>query len=191
MIHTVHVERMADIQLGLRKLNERWQQTREEALIGALTIGGFTEAVMDRTPESLTDRYRDPVSTVKDNKYGQARLLKSMFYNRTDYKHPTFFVQRKAGGCSVIFGPSASADVPYAKAMHEHKTPQGVVSHPVEYKIIGPNGKERTIKKWTKGWSKEASGPKYIEKPWDDKRFNTERELVKNIDAELEKVGLL
>jgi len=190
MRKTVHVDSMADIQLGLKDLNARWREIREEALTGALLHGGFTEAVMDRTPQSLTDRYRYADGR-KNNRYGMARLLKSMFYNPTNPDSPTFYIQRRMDSCSVIFGPSASADVPYAKAMHESKTPYGMNSHRIEVKIMGADGKERTVTKWTKGWSKKDTGPKYIAKPWDDNRFETEKQLIRNIDAELEKVGLI
>lgn len=188
---TKSIDSIADLLTGLDQLNEDWRTIREEALTGALIAGGFTEDVIRRTPESKTDRYRDPYTKRKNPKYGNAALLKSMFFDPHNQKSANFFIQKRTNGVDVVFGPSASAGVDdYARAMHESKTPQGQVSQPYTVEV-GKGENKTTITRWTPGWSKESSGPKYIEKPWNDRRFETEKHTVKNIDAELKRRGLM
>ena len=188
---TKSIDSIADLVTGLDDVAKEWNTIREEALTGALIAGGFTEQVLKRTPESKTDRYRDPYTKKKNPRYGNAALLKSMFYDPHNQKSANFFIQKRTNGVDVVFGPSASAGVDdYARAMHESKTPQGQVSQPYQVEV-GKGDHKTTITRWTPGWSKASSGPKYIEKPWNDRRFETEAQTVKNIDAELKRRGLM
>ena len=177
---TKSIDSMADLILGIDQVQREWSRMREDAMAGALINGGFTEQVIRTTPMSLLARYKDRKDAYR---YGKQRLLLSMFHNDTEATVGDFVIHRRMDGVDFLFGPSPSANVPYAGRIHESKVPATEESRQVKL----PSG--RTV--WTAGWSRAGRASHYISKPWDDNRFETERELVKNMDAQLRQRGLM
>lgn len=188
----VRVDSVADFVAGIKGFQDDWEEIRRDALLDALLKGGFVNDVIKRTPRSEYARYKNRAD---GHRYGQQRLLRSIIRSesagaRTDFA----LVHERINNLEVAFGPSADWDVPYAVAMHESKVPSNVRSREVSTKVRNPRtGRTVTHKEWTSGWSfhDRDYGNKYLEKPWDNNAIRTERQMMRNIDQELKKRGLL
>lgn len=162
---------------ALAALHRDWDEIREDALTGAILFGGFTEDVIKRTPKSEYRRYQWLLGSEKARQegYGSQRLLKSLLKSGRPDVRSDFIYERRAGMMSM----SISSDVDYAYNVHEG------IGMPGEGQYWSWGNPE------SKGWSTKDTGSKFLEKPWDDNVFNTEDQLLKNIDAQLKERGLL
>ena len=155
------VTTFGEVAEAMGRLANEWEQVGADALLGALLAGGFTEAVIERTPQSLYRRYKsgqrgDPL------KYGQQRLLKSLL--RSGRGAPTdWTVKIGRGMVTAVIG----SDLDYAVRVHETR-------HPAEGVYYEASGR---------GWSKFGTGNRYLEKPWDDNSDRTLTQLMRNLDA--------
>lgn len=186
------IDSMADFVTGISDFQRNWNQIREDALIGALLLGGFVGGVIMRTPKSQLKRYENR----KDKyRYGHQRLLRSMIHEGTNGKgSKTDFtlLHKRIDSFELAFGPDAQWDVPYAIHQHESKVPDTKRSQLVTIKAKNPKtGRMHKVEKWTPGWSGTRTGNKFLEKPWNENQIRTERQLIRNIDAQLKNRGLL
>lgn len=153
----------------LRQMGQSWDDMMGNALTGAILMGGFAEAVIDRTPQSLYTRYRDRKDGMR---YSQQRLLKSILPSGRAITGNEFTRLYGNNSVGVILG----SDLEYAVYVHEARKPaEGSV-----YAVGSKGG----------GWSKPGSGNRYLDKPWDDNEENTFRELERNIYAALRALGV-
>ena len=192
------IDSMADFVTGISDFQRNWNQIREDALVGALLHGGFTKGVIERTPKSEGERYRGSAkygySNRKDrDRYGHQRLLRSMIHAENEGSKTDFtLLHKRRDSFELAFGPDAQWDVPYAIHQHESKVPDTKRSQLVTIKAKNPKtGRMHKVEKWTPGWSGTRTGNKFLEKPWNENQIRTERQLIRNIDAQLKNRGLL
>ena len=161
---------LREISALLRSMGSQWQSLIGNALTGALLMGGFAEAVIERTPQSLYTRYKGRRDGMR---YGQQRLLKSILPSGTSAGPGDFTRLYGKGSVTVAVG----SNLEYAVYVHEAVKPaEG------EMYAIGTRGP---------GWSKPGSGNKYLDRPWDETEEATFRELERNLDAALKALGVV
>lgn len=155
------VKDFGEIRASFDRLSREWGEVAGDALLGALIAGGFTEAVIDRTPQSLYTRYKG--GQMGDRwQYGQQRLLKSLL--RSGRGTPTDFNLQIGRG---LVKAHIGSDLDYAVRVHE-------TTRPREGEYYEAEGR---------GWSKFGTGNRYLKKPWDDNSDRTFREMRRNLDA--------
>lgn len=185
------IDSMADFVTGISDFQRNWQRFRKDALIGALLNGGFVRDVIRRTPKSEYERYKNRRDGMR---YGQQRLLRSMIHGGMEggTKSDFALIHERIDAFEVAFGPDADWDVPYAIHQHESKVPDSKRSQKITIKKLNKDtGRMKNYTVWTDGWSVEHTGNKFLEKPWNENQIRTERQLIRNIDAQLKDKGLL
>lgn len=176
---------------GLDSMSRDWPNLRRDALEGAILNGGLLDAIWERTPKSMMQRYAaeyggvrinskgglergwrrkmDPETLARVEQYGQERLARSLMPhgNRPGAKGMGLDIRTTSDG--AIWRIRSS--IAYAEKVHEAK-------HPREGQYWTPNG--------GRGWTTPGTGNKYLSRPAEECAGRIARELARNLSAAIE-----
>lgn len=191
----VEVTDLGELAKAFRDLSDGIDEILVKAMMGALINGGFAEKLSDLVPESNPAKYasrqvdpledRDWQTRNKDIKggengksyaryrqYGNQNLKKS-FFDGLNSANPSLKAEKLNDGVGVV----VSSSVRYAPYVHEAEKPA--------------KGEYWSGRPGEPGWSKRGSGSHFIDEAFEQTSAEVEDQLVKNIEAQLRRLGLL
>lgn len=189
---------MSDIEItigglcrGLDSMTRDWPNLRRDALEGAILNGGLLDAIWQRTPKSMMQRYAsqlggisisptgalskgwrkklDPRILAHVERYGQERLARSLMPhgNRPGSAGMGLDIETTSDGAVWRIRSSIS----YAEKVHEARSPR-------EGQYWSP-GEGR-------GWTTPGTGAKYLSRPAEECAGRIARELARNLSSAIE-----